>query len=152
MLGFNAGQLVDRSGAIRPTFTPDGKFYYRTLTATGSEYVLINPADGSRKTAADLNGLGIANAAEKPAAQGRRGNPLAVVSPDGTREAYIKEYNLWMRDLYQAVKKRSINDRRRERISVTRQTTPAGFTATVPFSFGRTILKRLRRFNRISAA
>ena len=99
MLGFNTGQLVDRSGAIRPTFTPDGKFYYRVLTATGSEYVLINPADGSRKTAADLNALGIADATEKPAAQGRRGNPLAVASPDGKREAYIKDYNLWMRDL-----------------------------------------------------
>ena len=99
MLGFNTGQLVDRNGAIRPTFTPDGKFYYRALTATGSEYVLIDPATGSRKTAADLNGLGITNATEKPAAQGRRNNPLAVVSPDGTREAYIKDYNLWMRNI-----------------------------------------------------
>ncbi len=98
MLGFNTNQLVDRSAAIRPTFTPDGKLYYRVLTATGSEYVLINPADGSRKTAADLNGLGIAAATERPA-QGRRSNPLAVVSPDGSREAYIKNYNLWMRDL-----------------------------------------------------
>ena len=97
MLGYNTGQLVDRAG-VRPTFTPDGKFYYRVLTATGSEYVLINPADGTRKTAADLAGLGIAGAAEKPA-QGRRNNPLAVVSPDGKREAYIKDFNLWMRDL-----------------------------------------------------
>lgn len=98
MLGFNTNQLVDRSAAIRPTFTPDGKFYYRVLTATGSEYVLINPADGSRKTAADLNGLGIADATQRPA-QSRRNNPLAVVSPDGSREAYIKNFNLWMRDL-----------------------------------------------------
>ena len=97
MLGYNTGQLVDRAG-VRPTFTPDGKFYYRVLTATGSEYVLINPADGTRKTAADLAGLGIAGAAEKTP-PGRRGNPLAVVSPDGKREAYIKDFNLWMRDL-----------------------------------------------------
>ena len=98
MLGFNAGQLVDR-GAVRPNYTPDGKFWYRVLTATGSEYVLIDPANGSRKTAANLAGLGLADATEKPAAQGRRGNPLAVTSPDGTREAYIKDYNLWMRDV-----------------------------------------------------
>ena len=98
MLGFNAGQLVDR-GAVRPNYTPDGKFWYRVLTATGSEYVLIDPANGSRKTAANLAGLGLADATEKPAAQGRRGNPLAVTSPDGAREAYIKDYNLWMRDV-----------------------------------------------------
>ena len=95
MLGFNTGQLVDRSG-VRPTFTPGGKFYYRVLTATGSEYVLINPADGSRTVNADLSKLGISPG---DASTTRRPNPLAVVSPDGKRESYIKDYNLWMRDL-----------------------------------------------------
>ncbi|MDQ2746071.1 MAG: DPP IV N-terminal domain-containing protein, partial [Acidobacteriota bacterium] len=98
MLGFNTGQLVDRSG-LRPTFMPDGKFYYRVLTATGSEYVLINPADGSRKTAADLNGLGITNTTEKPTRTRRNPGGDEVVSPDGRRAAYIKKDNLWMRDL-----------------------------------------------------
>ena len=95
MLGFNTNQLVDRNG-VRPTFTPDGKFYYRVLTATGSEYVLINPADGSRTVNADLSKLGISPG---DASTTRRPNPLAVVSPDGKRESYIKDYNLWMRDL-----------------------------------------------------
>ncbi len=96
MLGFNTNQLVDRSAAIRPTFLPDGRFYYRVLTTTGSEYVLINPADGSRKTGADLNALGAANLEPKMKIEP---NPLGVISPDKTREAYIKNYNLWMRDL-----------------------------------------------------
>ncbi len=97
MLGFSANQMIDRSG-VRPTFLPDGRFYYRVLTATGSEFVLINPADGTRKTAANLAGLGVT---ESPAApENRRGNRQpSVASPDGTREAYIKNYNLWMRDL-----------------------------------------------------
>ncbi len=95
MLGFSTNQLVDRGG-VRPTFTADGKFYYRVLTATGSEYVLINPADGSRKTAADLGTLGVVTGGTSSTS---RPNPLAVVSPDGMREAYIKDYNLWMRDL-----------------------------------------------------
>ncbi len=95
MLGFSTNQLIDRSG-VRPTFTPDGKFYYRALTATGSEYVLINPADGSRKTGADLNALGISTSASDG---GIKPNPNGVVSPDGSREAYIKDFNLWMRDL-----------------------------------------------------
>lgn len=95
MLGFNTSQLVDRN-MTRPAFTPDGRLYYRVLTATGSEYVLINPADGSRKTGADLNQLGVANLEPKMKVEP---NPLGVVSPDRTREAYIKDFNLWMRDL-----------------------------------------------------
>jgi hypothetical protein len=58
MLGFNTAPLVDRAGA-RPTFLPDGKFWYRVLTPTASEFVLINPADGSRKVDADAAKLGI---------------------------------------------------------------------------------------------
>lgn len=94
MLGFNTNQMIDRT-MIRPTFTPDGRLFYRVLTATGSEYVVVNPADGSRTANADLAKLNLPQAAtttQKP-------NPLGVVAPDGTREAYIKDYNLWMRDL-----------------------------------------------------
>ena len=94
MLGFNTSPLVDR-GSVRPTFLPDGRFWYRVLTPTGSEYVLVNPADGSRKTAAKLADLGIA----ANAGSGRSGNPIAVTSPDGKREAYIKDFNLWVRDI-----------------------------------------------------
>ena len=97
MLGFSTGQFIDRN-VTRPAFLPDGRLYYRVLTATGSEYVLINPADGSRKSAADLSGLGITVPADKP--ENRRGNrPPEVVSPDGKKAAYIKDWNLWMRDV-----------------------------------------------------
>jgi dipeptidyl aminopeptidase/acylaminoacyl peptidase len=97
MLGFNTAPLVDRAGA-RPTFLPDGKFWYRVLTPTASEFVLINPADGSRKVDADAAKLGIS--ITPPNAQNRNPNNAGgVVSPDGKRAAYIKEYNLWMRDL-----------------------------------------------------
>ncbi len=96
MLGFNTSQFVDR-GSIRPTFLPDGRFWYRMLTPTGIEYVLVNPANGSRAAAADLVKLGISDSSGKP--EPRRGNrPDGVVSPDGKREAFIKDYNLWMRD------------------------------------------------------
>ncbi len=97
MLGFNTAPLVDRAGA-RPTFLPDGKFWYRVLTPTASEFVLINPADGSRKVDADAAKLGIS--ITPPNAQNRNPNNAGgFVSPDGKRAAYIKEYNLWMRDL-----------------------------------------------------
>ncbi|MEJ7849575.1 MAG: DPP IV N-terminal domain-containing protein [Pyrinomonadaceae bacterium] len=91
MLGFNTNALVDRSG-VRPTWLPDGRFWYRVLTATGSEYVLVNPADGTKKTGTDLAKLGVTVAPTRPA-----GNE--ITSPDGKKSAYIKDFNLWMRDV-----------------------------------------------------
>jgi dipeptidyl aminopeptidase/acylaminoacyl peptidase len=92
MLGYNTGQLVDR-GSVRPTFLPDGRFWYMTLTPTGKEYVIVNPADGSRKSDTDLAKLGIT----MPTPTNPRGFN-EVVSPDGKKAAFIKDWNLWMRD------------------------------------------------------
>lgn len=98
MLSFNTSPLVDRVG-VRPTFLPDGRFWYRVLTPTGSEYVLINPADAARTTATDIAKLGI-TAPGVPGGFGRRaGSGNEVVSPDGKRTAYIKDFNLWVRAL-----------------------------------------------------
>lgn len=97
-LGFNTSQYVDRAG-VRPTFLPDGRFWYRVLTATGSEFVLINPADGSRKTGADLASLGITAPAGAGMAMGRRGGGDGVVSPDGKKSAFIRDWNLFVKDI-----------------------------------------------------
>lgn len=91
MLGYNTSPLVDR-GAVRPTFLPDGKFWYRAMTPTGSEFVLVNPADGSRTAAESLEKLGITlPTGQRP--------PEGIVSPDGKKAAYIKNWNLWVRDI-----------------------------------------------------
>ena len=98
MLGASTNQLVDRAGA-RPTFLPDGRLYYRVLTATGSEYVLVNPTDGSRRVAAKIGDLGIA--APQPVAppQPRPGGSApGIASPDGKKTAFIREWNLWVRE------------------------------------------------------
>jgi dipeptidyl aminopeptidase/acylaminoacyl peptidase len=97
MLGYNTVPLVDRSG-LRPTFLSDGRFWYRVLTPTGSEYVLINPVDGSRQTAPTLEKLGVPNANRSGGFGRRGGGGDDVVSPDGKRTAYIKDYNLWVKD------------------------------------------------------
>lgn len=94
MLGYNTSPLVDRAG-VRPTFLPDGKFWYPVLTPTGREFVLVNPADGSKKPAASLADLGVAGSATL---QGFRRGGGDVASPDGKKSAYIKDWNLWMRD------------------------------------------------------
>ncbi len=93
MLGYNTGLLVDR-GAVRPTFLPDGRFWYRALTPTGSEFILVNPADGSRTAADSLASLGI----PPPTPSNGPRNFTEIVSPDGKKSAFIKDWNLWVRD------------------------------------------------------
>ncbi len=97
MLGYNTAPLIDRNG-VKPTFLADGRFWYRVLTPTGVEFVLINPADGSRKAASKLADLGVPTAAA-PTGPGRLAAGNAITSPDGKRSAYIKDFNLWAKDV-----------------------------------------------------
>jgi dipeptidyl-peptidase-4 len=95
MLGYSAEQLVDRAN-VRPNWLPGDKFWYRILTAEGHEFVLVDPATGTRTAGADLTKLGV----EAPAkGEGRRGRGNEVLSPDGKKAAFIKDYNLWVRDV-----------------------------------------------------
>ena len=96
MLGQNTAPLVFRNG-VRPMFLPNGNFYYEVQTPSGNEFVLVDTANGSKKTAKDLAGLGI----QQPAGGGPAGRfgGLATRSPDGKKEVFIKDWNLWVRDI-----------------------------------------------------
>ncbi|MFN0141009.1 MAG: DPP IV N-terminal domain-containing protein [Pyrinomonadaceae bacterium] len=93
MLSYNTAPLIDRSG-VRATWLADGRFWYRTLTPTATEYVLVNPADASRKTAATLEGL-----FPQQLRLTRDAPPNSVISPNGAKAAFIRDWNLWVRDL-----------------------------------------------------
>lgn len=97
MLRFNLDQLVDRA-SVSPNWLPDGRFWYRVLTPTGSEFVLVDPATGRRQTATDkktlLAGIDVAETEAD-----RRGRFSAMFSPDGKRVAFIRDWNLWVRDV-----------------------------------------------------
>lgn len=96
MLSFNTSLLVDRAG-VRPVFLPDGRFWYSVNTPKGREFVVIDPRDGSRKSGDSLAAVGIeANSAP---AGGRFAAGMTSVSPDGKREVFIRDWNLWVRDL-----------------------------------------------------
>ncbi len=97
-LGANTNRLVDRSNVI-PNWLPDGNLWYSVGTPAGREFVLIDTKTGNRKTAADKKIL-LPNApAEKEQPMGRRGGAFTeVASPDGSKTAFIKDWNLWMRD------------------------------------------------------
>jgi dipeptidyl aminopeptidase/acylaminoacyl peptidase len=155
MLSYNTAPLIDR-GSVTPNWLPDGRCWYRVLTAQGSEFILVNPAKGSRTAAFDQEKLAAAlskatgrqytayrlpfhtfhfsengkavvfyaggkqwkcdlqsysctaaddSAALTPnkstAAFSRRNpsNSNEVLSPDGAKAAFIRDYNLWVRDV-----------------------------------------------------
>lgn len=150
--------LLVFGATVRPTWLPNDRFWYRTTTPAGAEYILVDPAKGTRVRAFDhakiAAGLSAAadttydanqldfqqiefnadksirvrarqrrfdcdvvtgsckaapddpNAAAAPAGGrggGRRGGPGGarpeVRSPDGKRAVYIKDFNLWVKDV-----------------------------------------------------
>lgn len=98
-LGANANKLVYRNN-VNPNWLPDGRLWYWVNVEGGKEYVLINSADGSRKTGADKKSIlpDTANTKE-PVMAGRRNFSNDVTSPDGKKIAFIKDWNLWVRDV-----------------------------------------------------
>jgi dipeptidyl aminopeptidase/acylaminoacyl peptidase len=104
MLSGYAAPLVYRSG-VRANWLPDDRFWYRVTTETGSETTLVEPAKGTKSpctlpecaAGAGRGGRG-GRGTQAPAAAGR-GTRNDVPSPDGKRTAYIKDWNLWVRDV-----------------------------------------------------
>ena len=93
-LGGNLSKLIDHGG-VTAQWLPDGNFWYRVSTATGVEYVLVNAKTGVKKTATTKDG--ILPDYKSPSTASAKYNE--VLSPDGTKAAYIKNWNLWLRDL-----------------------------------------------------
>ncbi|MDB5023784.1 MAG: family peptidase [Mucilaginibacter sp.] len=149
-MGYNTEQLVDHNG-VRPEWLTNDRFWYRTLTAQGSEFILVDPAKKSRSAAFDQQKLASSLSeatgkhyqaallpfqsftyspderaiifeadgkqwtcdlqtykcaqdnsvhVKKPAKGPRKRQiGIEIPSPDGKREAFIKDYNLWVRDV-----------------------------------------------------
>lgn len=95
MLGYNTSMLVDR-GMARLNWSPDGKLWYQVSTPTGKEFVMINPADGSRTVKPTMEALGVSDI-PPPSSVAR--NPNAVLSPNGKLAVYIEDWNLWLMDM-----------------------------------------------------
>ncbi len=98
-LAANAAPLVYHS-SVQPTWLADDKVWYRVTTAKGTEAVLVDAAAGTHIPCT------LPECARKGGARGRGAGgtdatPPAtdVKSPDGARTAYIKDWNLWVRDV-----------------------------------------------------
>jgi dipeptidyl-peptidase-4 len=137
---YNTTPLVS-NGAVRPTWLPGDRFWYRNQTAAGSEFVLVNASTGSRAPVFNHAGLAAAlsSATGKSYEAGRlpfmqftmneEGTAITVtvegrqwtcdvqgkqcnaadrrstrsrneaLSPDSKQAAFIRDYNLWVRDI-----------------------------------------------------
>jgi len=100
-------------GSVQANWLPDDRLWYRTAGAN-AQTILINPVAKTRTVcdATRSNCAGVPATAD--AAGGGRGGRgggggggagrggaagNAVLSPDGKRAAFIKDYNLWVRDV-----------------------------------------------------
>lgn len=78
-------------GMTAATWLPDGRLQYRTTTTAGPQVVVVDPVAGTKT----------ASAPTPPAAASPRPPAPAnsVTSPDGRYAAFIRDFNLWARDL-----------------------------------------------------
>ena len=107
---------------VTANWLPDDRMWYRNTTATGTEIVLVDPAKKTR-TVCDATMSNCAGVPADAATSGGRGGggrggrggppggppgggrggpaagPPLTTSPDGKLGAFIKDYNLWVRDI-----------------------------------------------------
>ena len=92
MMIYNTAPLVDNQN-VRANWLPDNRFYYRR---TNGEFVLIDAKSGTRQTFTDEKS--VATAVNNSNAVAPTAKPNEVLSPDKKRAAFIRDYNLFVRD------------------------------------------------------
>ena len=99
-MGYNTQKYVDR-GNVNPNWMPGDKFWYRVLTPTGSEFVLVDAVKGTRTVAFDHEKL----AASLSAATSKKYTgsmlPFQVInySADGRSITFRTDGKQWKYDL-----------------------------------------------------
>jgi dipeptidyl-peptidase-4 len=98
-MNYRTTPLVLHAGA-KPTWLPDGRFWYRVTTEKGVEVLLVDPRSGVR-TPCDLPPCKAAQRERDRGTGGGRGAEMRdnAPSPDGARTAFVRDYNLWVRDI-----------------------------------------------------
>jgi len=89
LMFYNTYKYIDHA-RVDPHWVGDGQFWYTDSKGDSTEYVLVNSATG-KKTNVSKESL--------PKEPNHSWNRDEVVSPDGKKAAFIKDYNLWVKDL-----------------------------------------------------
>ena len=95
-LSWKTGPLVF-GASVRPTWLEGDRFWYRTTTPAGAEFVLVDPAKRTRTVVDSAQVMPAGRGPARGVAGGAARN--VVASPDGKLGAFIREDNLWVRDL-----------------------------------------------------
>ena len=97
MLGAKTNKLVFKT-SVQPNWLDDGNFWYLQKTKAGNEYVLINPRKKTKNTAASYDALFPGKTEPKATAPVWQAG-FEVLSPDKTKAAFIRNWNLWVKDV-----------------------------------------------------
>jgi dipeptidyl-peptidase-4 len=89
---------------VQPVWISGDRFGYRNRTRAGSQFILVDPARGTRticspETDRCGGALDDRELARLRALSTRGPARAEVVSPDGKRAAFIRGFNLWVRDV-----------------------------------------------------
>jgi dipeptidyl aminopeptidase/acylaminoacyl peptidase len=118
---------IQVGGTVNPNWMPDGRFWYRqfsTVTPGQSSIIVVDPARGNRTTATDTSFIANTVGTGRGGGRGGRGgggfggnnviadktcgpnvtgagsgHPPFITSPDGRKQLYICDWNLWVRDV-----------------------------------------------------
>src|SRR5581483_3174682 len=97
-MGYNTNPLV-YGGAVRPTWLDDGRFWYRTQTADGAEFIIVDPSKNSRAAAFDHAKLASALSAEAGATYDARHLPFQEIELNGAALSFNIENKRWTCDM-----------------------------------------------------
>ena len=100
LLGYNTQKYIDR-GSVSPNWLPGDKFWYRVLTSTGSEFVLVDPAKGTKNAAFDHEKVAevLSTASGRSYAASMLPFQTFSYSPDGKSIIFYADRKQWTYDL-----------------------------------------------------
>ncbi|MGI4020524.1 MAG: DPP IV N-terminal domain-containing protein [Janthinobacterium lividum] len=100
LMSYNTEPFVDH-GSVRPNWLPDNRFWYRTLTSQGSEFILVDPVKKTRQTA--FNQQKLAAALSVATGKQYQANRLPFTgfsfSPNGKSIVFQANTQQWSYDL-----------------------------------------------------
>jgi dipeptidyl-peptidase 4 len=95
---YNTSSLVFQN-AVRPTWLPDDRFWYRNTLADGAEFVMVDPTRGTRLPAFDHTRLAVALSKAAGAVYGAHQLPFQEIEFDGQFVLFNAASKKWKCDL-----------------------------------------------------
>ena len=89
LLSYNTSKYIDHPN-VDAHWIDDTHFWYRDLTADRADYILVDAKSGRKSIVAREN---------LPKGELNYLSRNEVISPDGKKAAFIRDYNLWVKDL-----------------------------------------------------